>query len=96
MCFGFQKFFKRLVNGIVKFVCRISVELRDDGFIGDTLSMTLMTVFFVILLLSESINFQLILNSTIFKVKHASVKTFIKIERDILKFVIVKFFISRY
>lgn len=64
------------------------------GFIGDTLSMTLMTAFFVILLLSESINFQVILNSTLFKFKHASVRTFMKIERDILKFIKVKFLIS--
>jgi len=64
------------------------------GFIGDTLSMTLMTFFFVILLLSESINFQILLNSTLFKFKHTSVRTFIRIERDILKFVKVKFLIS--
>ncbi len=64
------------------------------GFIGDTISMTLMTAFFVILLLSESINFQSILNSTLFKSKISSIKTFMKIERDILKFIKVKFFIS--
>ncbi len=63
-------------------------------FIGDTVSMTLMTIFFVILLLAESINFQKVLNSTLFKIRHSSVKTFIKIERDIIKFVKVKFFIS--
>lgn len=63
-------------------------------FIGKTLSLTLMTVFFVILLLSESINFQNILNNTIFKVRHSSVKTFMKIEKDIIKFVKVKFIIS--
>lgn len=63
-------------------------------FISDTLSMTLMTAFFVILLLSESINFQNILNSTIFKVKYSSVKTFRKIEKDIIQFVKVKFIIS--
>ena len=64
------------------------------GFVTETLSMTLMTAFFVVLLLSESINFQNILNQTIFKVRHSSVKTFVKIERDILKFVKVKFLIS--
>lgn len=64
------------------------------GFIGNTLSRTLMTAFFVILLLSESINFQSILNSTLFKFKHGSIKTFIRIERDIIKFVKVKFLIS--
>lgn len=63
-------------------------------FITSTLSMTLMTAFFVILLLSESINFQNILNNTLFKVRHSSVKTFIKIEKDIIKFVKVKFIIS--
>jgi AI-2 transport protein TqsA len=64
------------------------------GFITNTISMTLMTVFFTILLLSESINFQKILNSTLFKVKYSSVKTFMKIEKDIITFVKVKFIIS--
>ncbi len=64
------------------------------GFVSDTLTMTLMTTFFVVLLLSESINFQKILNQTIFKTKYSSVKTFVKIEKDIITFVKVKFLIS--
>jgi predicted PurR-regulated permease PerM len=63
-------------------------------FIGNTLSMTLMTVFFVILLLSESINFQKLLNNTILKQKYSSVKAFMKIEKDIITFIKVKFIIS--
>jgi len=63
-------------------------------FLRNTLSMTLMTIFFVILLLLESINFQRILNNTIFKDKHSSVKSFIKIEKDFIKFVKIKFVIS--
>ena len=63
-------------------------------FISNTLSMTLMTAFFVILLLSESINFQNILNNTLFKLKYSSVKTFMTIEKDIIRFVKVKFLIS--
>jgi len=63
-------------------------------YIGGTLSMTLMTAFFVILLLSESINFQKLLNNTIFKQRHSSIKTFMKIEKDIIKFILVKFVIS--
>ncbi len=63
-------------------------------FIGNTLSMTLMTAFFVVLLLSESINFQKLLNSTLFKLKYSSVKTFMRIEKDIIRFVKVKFIIS--
>jgi len=63
-------------------------------FIGNTLTMTLITVFFVILLLSESINFQKLLNKTLFEFKYSSVRTFMKIENDIIKFVWVKFLIS--
>lgn len=82
----------------------LSHYLKDDSimknfgstfeFLRSTVTMTLMTVFFVVLLLSESFNFEKLLNSTIFKRRHTSVKTFIKIEKDILKFVIVKFVIS--
>jgi len=64
------------------------------SFISNTLSMILMTAFFVVLFLSESINFQKILNTTIFKQNHSSVKTFMKIEKDIVKFVKVKFVVS--
>jgi predicted PurR-regulated permease PerM len=64
------------------------------GFITSTLTMTLMTVFFVVLLLAESINFQKILEVTVFKKKFASVKTFLKIEKDIIRFVKVKIVIS--
>jgi len=56
--------------------------------------MTLMTAFFVILWLAESINFQKFLNDTILKQKFASVKTFMKIEKDLIKFVKVKFLVS--
>jgi len=63
-------------------------------FIGDTLSMSLMTIFFVVLLIAESINFQKLLNQTILKRKYSSVKVFMKIENDLIKFIIVKFFIS--
>jgi len=64
------------------------------GFISNTLTTTLMTAFFVILLLSESINFQKLLNSTILKSKYSSVKTFMKIEKDIVTFLKIKFIIS--
>ncbi len=63
-------------------------------FISSTISMTLMTVFFSVLWLSESINFQKLLNTTILKQKHSSVKVFMRIEKDLIKFVIVKFVIS--
>jgi len=64
------------------------------GFIQKTLTMTLMTAFFVVLLLAGSINFQKLLNGIVFKHKFSSVKTFMKIEKDIIKFIKVKFVIS--
>lgn len=63
-------------------------------FIGGTISKTLMTVFFAILLLAESLNFQKILNTTIIKRKFSSVKVFMRIEKDIITFIKVKFVIS--
>lgn len=64
------------------------------NFISGTLSMTLTTVFFVILLLSGSVNVQQLLNTTIFKREFSSVKTFMQVEKDLIRFVKVKFFIS--
>ena len=63
-------------------------------FISKTLTMTLMTAFFVILWLAESINFEKLLNNTILKQKYASVKTFMKIEKDLLTFIKVKILVS--
>ncbi len=63
-------------------------------FVGNTLSMVLITAFFVVLWLAESINFQKLLNNTILKRKYSSIKTFIKIEKDILTFMKVKFLMS--
>lgn len=64
------------------------------GFIGNTISMTLMTAFFAVLWLSESINFQKLLNSTILKQKFSSVKVFMKIEKELIKFIVVKVGVS--
>lgn len=58
------------------------------------ISTALMTLFFVILLLTESINLETIMSKTLFKQRYASIKTFAKIENDILKFVKVKFVVS--
>ena len=56
--------------------------------------MILMTAFFVVLWLAESINIQKVLNNTILKQKHTSVKAFVKIEKDLITFIKVKFLIS--
>lgn len=64
------------------------------GFITDTLSMILVTVFFVVLLLAGSVDMQKVLNNTLLKHQYSSVKTFMKVEKDLIKFVKVKFFVS--
>ena len=61
---------------------------------GSIISQLLMTLFFTVLWLSESINFERILNSTILKRKYASVKTFRRIEKDTIKFIRVKILVS--
>ena len=53
-----------------------------------------MTAFFVVLWLAESINVQTMLNNTILKQKYTSVKAFIKIEKDLIKFIKVKVLVS--
>lgn len=63
-------------------------------FVSGFISSALMTLFFAILLLAGSINVEKLLNNTVFKKKHSSVKIFRKIEKDIITFVKVKFIVS--
>lgn len=63
-------------------------------FLAGSIPQLLMTLFFVVLWLSESINFENLLNKTILKLRYSSVKTFRRIEKDIVKFLQVKFLIS--
>ncbi len=64
------------------------------GFISNVLSMTLVTVFFIVLLLAGSIDMQKVLNNTILQRPYVSVKTFMHVERDLITFIKVKFFVS--
>lgn len=64
------------------------------SFINTTLTTLLMTIFFSILWLSESINMERILHKVLLKKRYTSVKTFIKIEKDLIKFIKVKFLVS--
>jgi len=54
----------------------------------------LMIVFFTVLWLAESINMQKVLNDTILKRRHTSVKAFMRIEKDLITFIKVKFAVS--
>jgi len=63
-------------------------------FLQKSLTMVLMAAFFVVLLLAESINMHKVLNNTILRQKYASIKTFMKIEKDLITFIKVKFLVS--
>jgi AI-2 transport protein TqsA len=60
----------------------------------ESLSMTLFTFFFLILLLAGSINFKTVMQETLFKRPTQAIKVFMNIERSIVRFLIVKFIIS--
>ena len=64
------------------------------GFVNRFLTTLLMTIFFAVLWLAESINFHNLLNNTVLKRKHTSIKAFRRIESDLIKFIKVKFFVS--
>ncbi len=84
-------------NMVASFINKDSISKNfapTVGFITDTVTMTLSAAFFVILLLSGSVDIQKVLRSTILKKQFSSVKTFMKIEKDLIKFIKVKFFIS--
>ena len=57
------------------------------GFLRTFFTTLLMTAFFVVLWLGESINVHNLLNNTLLKQKHTSIKAFMKIEKDLIKFI---------
>ena len=64
------------------------------GFMVNFISMSLTTAVFTVLWLAESINIQKLMQATLLKRQHTSVKTFIKIENDLITFIKVKFLVS--
>lgn len=63
-------------------------------FIVGTIPQLLTTLFFVILLLFESVDFEKVMNNTILKKRFSSIKAFTRIEKDIVTFLQVKFLVS--
>ena len=68
--------------------------LPTANLVSGTVSMLLTMLFFVLLFLAESINVQKLMNTTVLKGKFTSVKTFRKIEKDLITFIKVKFGVS--
>ena len=64
------------------------------SFIRLTIVNTLMTLFFLVLFLSGSINVKNLLQTTFFKGTTQTVKTFMKVEKSISQFLKVKIFVS--
>lgn len=78
---------------------RVSDTLYDNfgitfGLVRKTVTLILLTLFFLVLLLAGSLNFKDIMSDTMFKNSTKSIKTFMNIERSIVKFLKVKFFMS--
>lgn len=89
--FGFQIENKRTF--MKEFIHKEDISVTIE-FVRKFVTMILMTAFFVVLWLAESINIQKVLNTTILKQKHTSVKAFMKIEKDLITFIKVKFLVS--
>jgi predicted PurR-regulated permease PerM len=64
------------------------------NFLRVTISMILVTVFFLLLLLTGSMDVQKVMEDTIFKKRTPAIKTYIKIEKSIVQFIKVKFVLS--
>jgi predicted PurR-regulated permease PerM len=65
------------------------------GILGNTVTMLLMTLFFLVLLIAESLNVQQIMGKTIFKRQNMpSIRTYRQIEKSMVKFIKVKFILS--
>ena len=90
---NFGMTFQKNENIIVQLFKRDNIGTTVD-FLRKFLTSILMTTFFVVLWLAESINVHKLLNNTILKQKHASIKTFMKIEKDLNTFIKVKVLVS--
>ncbi|MDO6597758.1 AI-2E family transporter [Oceanihabitans sp. 2_MG-2023] len=64
------------------------------GFLRKFFTMLLMTAFFVVLLLAESINMQDVLNKMVLKKKRTSLLAYGKIQKELNTFIKVKFLVS--
>lgn len=65
-----------------------------SAFVIGTVPQLLTTLFFVVLLLFESYNFETLLNKLLLKQRFTSIKAFSRIEKELVKFLYVKFLIS--
>jgi AI-2 transport protein TqsA len=64
------------------------------SFVQKSLTMLLMTLFFLVLLLAGSLNFKEIMQEIMFKQPTQAIKTFMAIEKSVARFILVKFLMS--
>ncbi|MFO7869598.1 MAG: AI-2E family transporter [Bacteroidales bacterium] len=64
------------------------------NYVNSSITMLLMTIFFLLLVLAGSVNVQKVLEDTIFKKRIPSMRVFVTLEKSIVKFIVVKFAIS--
>lgn len=89
--FGVQ--IEKGANVFTQFVQKENLGTTFD-FIRKFLTMLLMTAFFVVLLLAESINVPQVLNTIVLKKKQSSLRTYGKIQKELITFIKVKFLVS--
>ena len=65
-----------------------------SNFLVGTIPQMLTTLFFIVLLLFETFDFERVMNNTLLKTRFTSIKAFARIEKDLVKFLFVKFLIS--
>ncbi len=80
-------------NILAQFLQKENIGSTVD-FLRKFLTTILMIVFFTVLWLAESINMHNVLNDTILKQRHTSLKAFLRIEKDLITFIKVKFAVS--
>ncbi|MFK7786705.1 MAG: AI-2E family transporter, partial [Crocinitomicaceae bacterium] len=65
-----------------------------SNFLVGAIPSLLTTLFFIVLLLFETFDFERLMHSTILRQRFTSIKAFARIEKDLVKFLFVKFLIS--
>lgn len=91
---GFDLFPKNQNNHEVKRDIIMNYGQDFSKFLIGIIPQLLTTLFFVVLLLFESFDFEKMLHTTILKKRHTSIKAFNRIEKDLVKFLQVKFLVS--
>jgi len=85
---------KNILNSLMQKNTLVNALPPIVSYVKNSFSLILMTLFFALLLLNESINIQKLIHKFFNESNYSSIKTFMEIEKDLFKFIKVKFIIS--